>query len=441
MKKTGLAVLLMLSVLLLGGCGLRTVKEMYALPKRSQEYSQLQAAVDNAMVGLTYCAPVSGDNQQTVQIADLDGDGVQEFLVFAQDNVDKSLNILVFAQESDGTCHLIDTITSNGAAFEQVEYEQLDDNPGCELVVGRQVSDQVLRSVSVYTYRNGAIQQQLLTGYSRFLICDLAEDGRKELLVIRPGEAMTHRGTALLYSFRNNQPERSREVELSKDPSNIRRVTQTRLQDGVPAVFVASAVGDTGVVTDILAIQEGKFTNITFSAEADTSMGTLRNHYVYAEDIDEDGILELPGVLSLMDVPNRGKNQQDCLLRWYSIDSSGREMDKLYTFHNLSQGWYMELDSMLATNATVEQWDNSYCFYEWDADFDVFNPVYNVYIFTGTDRDEMARAGGRFPLYSTESVVYAAKLEATAQTLGITEESLKNSFRLIRQNRRTGEIQ
>lgn len=441
MGKKLFAAVLMLTALLCSGCGLRTVTEMYALPKRSQEYSQLQAVIDHAMVGMTYCAPVSGENQQTVQMVDLDGDGVEEYLIFARDNGDKSLKVLIFAQKPDGSCHLTETIASNGAAFEQVEYVELDDYPGCELVIGRQVSDQVLRSVSVYTYRGGSAQQQLLIGYSRFLICNLEGTGKKELMVIRPGESMSHRGTAVLYSFRNNQIERSREVGLSKDPSNIRRVSQGNLQDGTPAVFVASAVDDSGVVTDILTMQDGKFANVTFSAEADTSIGTLRNHYVYAEDIDEDGVLELPGILAMKDVPNRGRNQQDFLLRWYSIDSYGREMDKLYTFHNFSEGWYVELDSILATNATVDQRNNSFCFYEWDALYDMFNPVYTIYAFTGSDRDEKAMEGGRFPLYRTEAVAYAAKLEDAAGNYGITEESLKNSFRLIRPSWRAGEIQ
>ena len=44
-------------VLLLSGCAMRTVEEMYALPRRSQEYAQLQTAIDSAMYGLTFSAP------------------------------------------------------------------------------------------------------------------------------------------------------------------------------------------------------------------------------------------------------------------------------------------------------------------------------------------------------------------------------------------------
>lgn len=441
MKKRICLVWLALTALLCTGCGLRTVEEMYALPRRSYEYSQLQAAIDSAMSGLTYSAPVSGENRQTVQMADLDGDGVEEYLIFASDNSEKPLKVLIFAETGDGSCRLVETIESNGAAFEQVEYVQMDSKPGCELVIGRQVSDQVLRSVSVYTYNSGTAQQQLLIGYSKFLTCDLDENGRSELMVIRPGEEQTQRGMAVLYSFRGSQVERSTETELSKDPSNIRRISYGKLQGGTPAIFVASSADDIAIVTDVFALQEQKFTNITFSGEADTSIGTLRNYYVYADDIDEDGILELPGIIKMKPIASWQENDQDFLLRWFSLDVNGLEMDKVYTFHNFGDGWYMELDSALATRITVDQ-RSGICFFNvWDAMYDEAKPVYTVYMLTGADRDEESVRGGRFPLYRTETVAFAAKLESGAEEYGITEEALINSFKLIRQDWRTGETQ
>lgn len=441
MKKKIMLTLLALAALLFTGCGLRTAEEMYALPRRSYAYSQLQSALDNAMAGKTYCAPVSGDNRQTVQMADLDGDGVEEYLIFASDSSDKPLKVLIFAQTGDGSIRLVETIESNGAAFEQVEYVELDEKPGCELVIGRQVSDQVLRSVSVYTYHGGSAQQQLLIGYSKFLTCDLDQNGRRELMVIRPGEAYSQQGMAVVYNFRNGRVERSTEAQLSRDPSNIRRVSLGKLQGGNPAVYVASAVADSTIITDVFAFQDGKFANVTYSTEADTSIGTLRNYFVYAEDIDEDGILELPGIITMRAISDWQENDQDFLLRWYSLDVNGLEMDKQYTFHNFEGGWYMNLDSALATRITVDQRKDVFFFNVWDTVYDAAEPIYTVYVLTGSERDAEAVQNGRFVLYQTESAAYAAKLESGADKYGITEESLRNSFHMIRQDWRTGETQ
>ena len=103
----------------------------------------LKTAPDRA--GRYWVCLLYTSNQQTVQMADLDGDGVEEYIVFAQGNSANPLQVLIFRQEEDGTCRLMEVIQSNGSAFEQVEYVQMDNAPGYELVVGRQLSDQVLR--------------------------------------------------------------------------------------------------------------------------------------------------------------------------------------------------------------------------------------------------------------------------------------------------------
>lgn len=438
MKKRILLLVAALAATLLSGCALRTVEEMYALPKRSDEFRELQAAIDTAMYGMTFSSPQSGENQQTVQMADLNGDGLDEYLVFAKGATEKPLQVLIFQQDESGKCRTMDTIGLNGQAFEQVEYVEFDDRPGYELVVGIQVSDQVLRSVAVYTFRNGGAELLLLNSYSKIVPCNLSGE-RTELMVLRPGEEETERGMAVLYGYEDGQIVRSVETELSENTSRIRRITTGKLQDETNAVFVTSSSDDNTIVTDIFAVKRGHFTNISYSAEADTSIGTLLNYYVYAEDIDSDGILELPGRLTMKAVTNWRENEQKFLLRWYAMDSDGWEIDKMYTFHNYLNGWYLQLDSAWATRVTVEQEHGVYHFYVWDESYQSVSPLFTLYMFTGSDRDEVSTQDGRFALYRSEGVAYAGQLEDAAPEYGITENSLMESFRLIRQDWQTGE--
>lgn len=441
-KRIWFALLTAMTALLLGGCGLRTVKDMYTPPKRSAEYTSVQNAIDMAMVGLNYCAPVSGENQQSVQMADLDGDGIDEYLVFAEKSSDSSsqpLQILIFAQRENGTCRLVEVIENNGSAFEQVEYVEFDETPGYELIVGRRVSDQILKNVAVYSFANGSAEQQLLIGYSRFLVCDLDENGRGELMVLRPSEVATDIGMALLYSFENGQIARSVETELSEAPYRIKRITQGRLRGGSPAVFVASSVDDSAIVTDIYALREGQFANVIFSNESSASVQTLRNHFLYSDDIDDDGIIELPSLITMTSVSGWAYGEEQFLVRWFSMDPEGREEDKLYSFHNFGGGWYLQLDADWASRVSVEQDGTTYTFYVWDEGYWEASPLYTIYTLTGSGRDEEASQDGRFPLYRTEGIAYAGRLEAGAAEYGMTEEDLVNSFRLIQQDWQTGE--
>lgn len=431
--------ILAMTALLFTGCAMRTVEEMYALPKRSKEYGQLQTAVDSAMYGLTYSAPRSGDNQQTMQMADLDGDGEDEYLVFAKGASEKPLQILIFKKEADGTVSTMETIGSNGMNFEQVEYVQFDERPGYELVIGLQVSDQVLRSVAVYSFANGDAELLLLNSYSKFLTCDLDENKRQELMVLRPGEAETESGMAVLYSTRDGQIVRSVETQLSQDPSQIRRITQSKLQDGTPAVYVASSADENTIVTDVLTLKGDTFTNISMQSEASTSIKTLRNYYVYGCDMDNDGVLELPSMITMKAVWDHGWSEDQFLLRWFSLNLNGWEVDKLFTYHNYVGGWYLQLDNQWASRVSVEQERDAFAFYLWDSTYQEATPLFHLYVFTGSDRDKMATEEGRFPVYRTEGVAYAGKLDVGAADYGITEDYLIQSFHLIRQDWQLGE--
>ena len=99
----------------------------------------------------------------------------------------------------------------------------------------------------------------------------------------------------------------------------------------------------------------------------------------------------------------------------------------------------LQLDGQWAGRLTVEQEQNHFTFYVWDESYQVAIPLFSVFVFTGADRDESASQDGRFPLYRAEGVAYAAQLDFAAPEYGISEKSLQDSFRLIRQDWQTGE--
>lgn len=431
-------VLLLLTVLIFGGCAMATVQDMYYPPKRSKNYAQLQSVMDEAMEGFGYCAPLAGENRQAVQQADLTGDGVNEYLLFVRGDSQMPLRILIFSY--DGNAYrLYSTIESHGASFEQVEYAQMDGKPGLELLVGRQVSDQVPKSVSVYSYSGGDIVQLMSTNYHKFLTCDLDSDSRRELLVISAGETDEDHGRAALYSDPGSGIERSAEAVLSCQVTAIKRIMVNRLHGGNPAVYVAGAVGENAIITDVFALKDGQFTNISLSNEQGTSVQTLRDNYIYADDIDTDGILELPGLISMQPVTGGQEMERQYLIRWFSMDLNGGEVDKFYSFHNYQRGWFLELDGDWAKRVSVEQSGSAYTFYVWDEAGLEAQQILSIYVLTGVNREEEALANNRFVLYRSEGVVFAARLEAASAAYGITQETFINSFHLIHQDWKTGE--
>ncbi|MBR4864309.1 MAG: hypothetical protein IKU07_07025 [Oscillospiraceae bacterium] len=437
MKHTVKIIALLLLALLLTGC-MRTVDEMYRLPKRPDAYNDLQSSIDSAMADMAYCAPLNGENQQTVQMADLDGDGEQEYLLFAKSTHEKPLRLLVF-RNIDGKFVNTDTVESNGSSFDQVEYVDMDGRSGTEIVVGRQLSDQVIRSVTVYTFTDGELVKLMSANYTKFLTTDLDNNNQSELFLLRPGQNETDNGVAELYAMREDVMERYNECEMSQPAEKLKRIITGKLDGGSTAVYTASAAGETALVTDVFAVKEGMLTNIAFSNESGTAVQTLRNYYVYADDIDNDGVVELPSLITMkpMDEAVATENQQ--LVRWYAMTTEGEEINKMYTYHNFVGGWYMQLQSTWAQRVVVTNTGSHYSFYIWDEGYKTAQKVMTVFVFTAQNRDEQGNAENRFVLHKTESVTYAAFLEPAAEAYGITQESAAYSFRMIQKDWKTGE--
>ena len=438
MNNKWIGIMLILVALLLSGCSMQSVDELYRLPKRSEEFTNLQTVISSVMTGLEYSAPIAGENRQTVQAVDLDGDGKSEHILFAKGSAEKPLQIFIFSG-GGGKFSLLDSIEFSGTAFDQVEYVQLNEAAGFELVVGRQVSNEVLRSVSVYTLVDGQMEMMLTTNYAKYLCSDMEEDGCSELFVLRPGATDSDGGIAELYSFQGGTANRYAQLTMSAPVDKIKRIISGRLQDGKNAVFVASSLDQTAVTTDVFAMVNGEFTNVALSNDTGTTMETYRDHYVFGDDIDNDGILELPTLIPMKISGEEAAVKKQYLISWYAMMSDGTKVEKMHTYHNFEGGWYLILDSEIGERFTVIQRGNGYYFYLWDEYMITVRDLMSIHVLTGQKREEQAVEGNRFVIHRSESAVYAAKLEVLAASHGMTKENVKAAFRIIQQDWKTGE--
>jgi hypothetical protein len=416
------AFLLILTAWILSGCGLKTVEQLYCLPERSEADQDLQAVIDDAMDGLTFSVPMYGDNRLNVQAADLDGDGVVEYLAFATDHSEKPLKILIFCQLASGYV-LMDTIEGYGFAFDFVEYAQLDDRPGLEIIVGRQVSDQVARAVSVYRFSSGISKQLLSVGYSRLSTCDLDQDGKKEIFLLNYGAAENGSGLVTLYSYQEGEMQRSSEQPISSAASDFERFTSGTLEDGRPAMFVTCEKDDMTLVSDVFVMNEGNIHPVVKGI----STKPLQGYRVYPFDVDGDGITEMARLLPM---PNTGGAKQQYLLQWYSLDEKGTETEKRYTFHHYADGWYVTVNKDIIDKLAVEQTEEvtTFCLFENGKR----TPLVSVQALTDKDREEQAKQDGRVILYKGNAVIYTAIIEEKTQEMGLTKEILQEAFYPIR---------
>ncbi len=431
--------------LLLSGCFAQSMDELYAPPRQSDDYNNLQQAIDAVMTsGAAYAAPTTGSNQQPVQLADLDGDGEDEAIVFLKSSSDeKPLKLYLFDLVNE-TYQNIAVIEGGGSAFDSVEYVQLDSEPGLEIVVGRQVSEQVLQTLGVYSLRDGHVVELMSCNYTEYTVTDLTNDGLADLFVLR-FDVEERTGVAELYTYNDGLLEREPEASMSTGVDSIKRIISGRIAGFVPAVLVASTFEDSSIITDVFAVRDGAFCNITAETDTGLSALTVRNYYVYATDIDSDGIIELPEPEQLPSMASSDGTDVYWIIHWYSLDLEGGRTRKMTTYHNYSSGWYVVLPDDWAASLTVSRSEEvsgvrGYVFSRWLGAAQSPEEIFTIYAFTGDDRSDLAQADGRFALGEKGDVTYAASLGSGEWARQVTEEDLRNRFQYIRVDWNTGEM-
>jgi hypothetical protein len=439
-------------LLLLSGCSLKTPEELYSLPQPPPEYDYLQAAIAQVQQELSaqysttveYAAPLSGDNTQTVQLQDLDGDGVQESAVafFRVSGAENPLMIYIFHQLSSGAYQVYTVIEGGGSAINSVAYEELDETPGKELVVQWQINDDV-HLLGVYSIAADLAQPLLTASYTSCQVMDLDRDGKKELLLLQLDSA-TGSGTVEYYDYSSELDAvvLDSSAPLSREIDSVSLMADNYVSDMIPALYITSTRADDGqsgggLITDILVLGQEGLENITLDPETGSSSGTVRLKETYGTDINNDMVLELPTLTFLPEYGTAGSTNY-WVTTWQQYDAQGNAYPVCTTYHNDRSGWYLVLPDQWLGQLVISRSDaaglgqRSVTFYRWSGgDEDEPEAFLTIYCLTGTNRTVRASQGSRFILMEDTTTIYAA--EFTGQwDCGLDQESLLENFHLIR---------
>ena len=423
--------LVLLLALLLSGCAAAGADELYSLPKRSDAYLELQQEIESVMRGASYAAPVSGVNQRSIQNADLDGDGLDEVLVFARtEGAERPLKVFILRQDGD-VYRLLDTIESDGAAFDSVDYVQIDGRAGLELVLSCRLADKVQQSMRVYTVRSGKAAELLQSGCTAYTVTDLNGDGLSDVITLTSGGSRSN-GIAQYFRWREDELLRSGEANLSVSAESVKRIITGLVAESVPGVFVASTYDDSNIVTDVfVAPSDGTFRNVSQMDENDLSTSTVRSYYVYSTDIDGDGVIELPETRPLVVLPGDPSSRgQSCIL-WYNLRPDGTHVENCTTYHNYAEGWYLRLpdewrSSLSVTTREDEVYGSCTCFVI--SDYISRHELLRVYMLEGKTATDALDAGALILLERRGNTYYCA---APGAELTLDSATLQESFGFI----------
>ena len=216
-----------LLALLLSLCGCSAsggIDQYFSLPQPAEEYLQLQQLIDQEIAaGSEYAAPVRGSYRQSVQLTDLDGDGIDEALVFLRD-ANRNLKINIYYAVGKEYRQVL-SVEGEGRAIGSIDFADMDCDGHTDLLVAWQIAAG-MNLLSVYSLRNWTGELLLSTDSSEFITGDLNSDGQEELLVIRGGTPGMY--LADMYTLNSDREPQATSAALSSGIYELRRLRTVR---------------------------------------------------------------------------------------------------------------------------------------------------------------------------------------------------------------------
>lgn len=421
MKKMFLVLAALLTPLLLCGCSMADVDELYSLPQPQEEYLQLQTLIDAEITGGSeYSAPTAGSQRQSVQLTDIDGDGSNEAVAFFRNS--SSVPVICVYRVENGQYVPAVTITGEGTGIGRVEYSDLDGDGVSEIIVSWKISMDIV-TMRAYSVRSWSSSVLHTTNCTDFLIGNLSGGQNPEVLVLRFTD---DGGYVESYSTDKAGEQTISSAKLSASLTYADRFRYASIAGGTPAIFVEGHYerdDKDWYLTDVITASEGRLVNITMNSSAGNS-STQRSTAVYSQDIDNDGVMEIPISTGLYKQPK--VDAEYYVFDWYDYDASGRRTLSASTYHCYSDGWYYVIpqqwrDSLTIRRETGKSGERTIVLSTVDEATAAVTDRLTIYTLSDENRRDRARLKGRFILISGETVIYAAKLHSD-DNAPVTEE-------------------
>ena len=435
-KRTAAVCLGLLAGLLLTGCMFKaSFEDLYEVPQLPTEYTELREQIEMILNdGAEYATPMSGTNIQSVQLTDLDGDGVEEALAFFRKaNDEKPLKIYIF-KAVNNTYEQAALIESGGTSIHSVYYVDMDGDGLREIIVGWRVSSEEVKAVGVYSIRDFSPQLLMDGLYTQYEVLDLDGDGAQEIVLLRSDK--DNESVAAYYDWVDDHLAIHSTARLSMTMAELSRVDTGTLQGGETALFVTGVAEDTRAITDILTYSQNSIVNIVRNGVTGVTTEIFRYISLNPTDIDGDGVTEVPMPLVLPSSSETDTEENYWQVCWRSYDANGQREIVLSTYHNTNDGWYLILPETWDGNIAVRQAnsnDERGIIFSAENRDGSYRDILGIYTITGNSREYKATRNDRFVLKWQVDTIYAAALLDGNEgwEYAISQEEVNQRFRLI----------
>ena len=395
---------------------------LLSLPRLPEEYVGLQKLYDEILAeGAAYVSAKSGANRQSVQLADFDSDGENEVVSFFK-NADGTFSVYIH-KKFDETYFEIGKADGVGKNIRSVDYINMNAMGELALLVTWDLEDSLQSALSVYSVRDGEMQNVLDLQYLSYYVTDMDLDAQDDIIAVSRDSGEQFNSVAM-YSFDGSKCEVKGKTQLSIESDKVVNMVAGLTTSGKRAVYIDSSTLESEYVTDIIYCQnDGALMNESIDTESGSANVTKRHINVYSSDIDNDGIVEVP--LAKMFTGYTDPLSSDPLwkINWSEIETGKIVNNSMNTFHNSLEGWFFILPEKWDTDVSAAIVNESnvsqttfFVPYEiaddnYSMSYDETNSLVTIYAVSADNADTFIRKNRDVTIIKeTETTVYGYKV-------------------------------
>ncbi len=428
-KTAGLTALVCFISALCGCSGSFSAGDLLASPRLTDEQNEIYNALTASAGRVDLRYPHTGEYRSAFVIHNIDDEPTDEAIVFyeqnktdtakepgAQDgNAVGNLRVSFLDKDENGDWNATYELPAAGTEVESVAFSKLGSDKE-KLLISYSVLGSSDKIMSVIDYENGVATQLGTVGYSSYIMLDnLTESGEYLACFNRDGAKKSANMTVYGCSDGKTLGMIYPVLSFGNGVTDFERITSANcllLGKKMPCIAVDYLISENYYGTTVLYYNGSSFATAetTVRDGADTNYSRHVNGYtpkLPSQDIDGDGIIDIPATSPLPGYENLSFPEQICAVRWYKQNCSKIELTA-YTFVDPQRNFMLTFPGRWVgmVTATVNTEDNSVTFWKYEGDI----------------------KENEYALLTIKTVL---KSDTSAQSEPDTQSALRDGFRLF----------
>lgn len=399
---------------------------LYEPPKLSQEHREIYAAIEDK-VGKDYILkyPESGEFRSAIVLRDIDLDNADEAIVFYGRQDGETVRIIVL-DKLNGQWKVTCDAAGYGTDIQQVVFEDISGSRKPSIIVGFSQQNVTGNTMIVYEYKDSNLELEYIRDYSEFAVVDIDMDGTRDILVINNNYA-SNSAYARVLKKNDGSISEVGECYMNEDVVGYLNIKAGIMATGSTAVYIDSLLASGSLMTEVLTVEYGDLVNKVYGMDNMLVEKTIRDRTLAFQDINDDGIFEIPTREPLAD------SEGVYLTQWQQLYGASL-VPVLKTIDNNDAGYRIEIPA------------------RWEGDIMVKNVIENnewIFATTGLKTNGVSYEVLSIRVYSDDDVIdqfavknytlyaekgmfkYYVSIPELDNELAITEEEFKDMFKLI----------